>query len=245
MRGARRINVADGQVTPVESDDSLSRALFCDAHREFSCLLARIEACTIADDATPAQLRLLRSLLLKTGKCLAMQSELHAGLCSLALTDDLTELYNHRGFLLLGTQLLNVASRSRRDVLLFFADVDQLKSVNDQFGHAAGDACLVGFADALRHTFRRSDIAARYGGDEFVVLAWESRDDDERAILTRLRSAIEQLNNVKRGFGLSVSIGAARFDHRSPTSLAELLVHADSQMYQHKRADHGISMPGR
>ena len=90
---------------------------------------------------------------------------------SLSLTDDLTGLYNRRGFTLLAEQEVKLAHRINRSMLLFFCDVDYLKSINDAHGHAQGDLALQEVSAILKETFREVDIMARLGGDEFVVLA--------------------------------------------------------------------------
>ena len=88
-----------------------------------------------------------------------------------SLIDPLTGLHNRRGFFVLAEQQLRLAQRGRLGMLLLFADVDDLKGINDRAGHAAGDRALQAVAIVLRETFPESDILARLGGDEFVVLA--------------------------------------------------------------------------
>ena len=90
---------------------------------------------------------------------------------SLSLTDELTGLYNRRGFTLLAEQEVKLAHRMNRTMLLFFCDVDNLKGINDTHGHAQGDLALKEVSAILKETFREADILARLGGDEFVVLA--------------------------------------------------------------------------
>lgn len=205
--------------------------------QELSTLLREIASCSIPENPTVAELRHFQSLLLRHAKSLAERLKLHSGLCSLALTDDLTGLYNHRGFLVLGMQLLKLALRDRQNVLLFFADVNHLKAVNDKYGHAAGDICLMRCANVLNLTFRRSDVIARYGGDEFVVLALETQDCSQEAILHRLEGIIKRSNAESTLFELSLSVGAARFDHQNPVSLAQMLMEADSLMYANKQTE--------
>ena len=97
----------------------------------------------------------------------ALEDELRA----MSSRDDMTGLYNRRGFALLAEQRLKDSRRSGSTLTIVYADVDRLKSINDAFGHNAGDIALVLCAQALEATFRESDIVARIGGDEFVVLA--------------------------------------------------------------------------
>lgn len=153
----------------------------------------------------------------------------------LALTDDLTCLYNRRGFLAAATQQLKLARRNSQSLLLLFCDVDNLKKINDTFGHREGDMALIRTADALERTFRSSDILARLGGDEFVVLALETHDQSQEAFLLRLEKFLKKSNGVGCGYELSLSVGVARFDPKHAVTLSELMVQADKAMYERKR----------
>lgn len=153
---------------------------------------------------------------------------------SLAITDDLTGFFNRRGFLAAAAQQLKVAHRDRLNVLLLFCDLDNLKGVNDTFGHREGDLALVRTADALEDTFRNSDLLARLGGDEFAVLAWEASLPDIRTILARLGKNLEKANADEARFKLSLSVGVARYDPQFPVALGELMAMADQEMYKYK-----------
>ncbi len=160
-----------------------------------------------------------------------------SALRSLSLIDDLTGLYNRRGFADLGEQHLKLARRSGRAVILVYLDVDRLKTINDTLGHHVGDRALMRVADLLRDTFRRSDIVARIGGDEFAVLALEASEESEAELIKRLREKVTELNQWSREpYWLSVSIGTARFDGMGRARLDDLLTEADQAMYQEKRA---------
>jgi diguanylate cyclase (GGDEF)-like protein len=154
---------------------------------------------------------------------------------SLAITDDLTGFFNRRGFLAAASQQLKLANRDRQSVLLLFCDVDNLKSINDSFGHREGDLALVRTADALEETFRESDILARLGGDEFAVLAWEASIPNLRVMLSRLVKTIDNANAEETRYRLSLSVGVARYDPQFPVPLGELMQTADRDMYKHKR----------
>jgi diguanylate cyclase (GGDEF)-like protein len=153
----------------------------------------------------------------------------------LALTDDLTCLFNRRGFFAAATQQLKLAQRYARGVLLFFCDVDNLKQINDSYGHREGDLALVRIADALEGAFRDSDVLARLGGDEFAALALETSGEDEGIILHRLKESIKKSNADESRYDLSLSVGVALFDPERPISLGELMEKADRDMYQQKR----------
>ena len=158
----------------------------------------------------------------------------------MSLEDELTGLYNRRGFLTLAEQQIRVAHRSRKVMTLLYADLDDLKTVNDTYGHEEGDAALAAFARVLREAFRESDIIARLGGDEFLVLAVDAGDNKTDALLSRLRDKIRQANARKgRPYRLSVSLGTARYDPAGSSSVQDLIALADKRMYEHKAAKRG------
>lgn len=153
-----------------------------------------------------------------------------------SLVDDLTGLYNRRGFLTLADQHLKLAERTGRNVLLLFADLDDFKEINDRFGHHEGDRALSETARVIRSAFRDSDIIARIGGDEFAILALETSDVSGDLLARRLREALEERNTrSRRGYQIGLSLGIARYDSRTPATVADLLARADALMYEHKR----------
>jgi diguanylate cyclase (GGDEF)-like protein len=169
----------------------------------------------------------------------------------LALTDDLTSLYNRRGFFAAATQQVKIARRSKQCMLLFFCDVDNLKLINDCHGHQEGDFALIRAAVALQKAFRNSDILARFGGDEFVALAIEAAGQSERIILKRIEDNLKRSNGKDTRCALSLSVGFARFDPRNEVTLAGLLAQADQAMYECKRkrqallSDHAAALRTR
>jgi diguanylate cyclase (GGDEF)-like protein len=152
----------------------------------------------------------------------------------LALTDDLTCLFNRRGFFAAATQQLKLAQRNSQSLLLLFCDVDNLKKINDTFGHHEGDLALIRAADALEQSFRGSDILSRLGGDEFVVLASETSQQTQEIILRRLEKNLRKSGATETRYDLSLSVGVARFDPKRAITLGELMVQADKAMYEKK-----------
>ena len=154
---------------------------------------------------------------------------------ALSLVDELTKLYNRRGFMTLAEQQLKVAHRTKKEMALFYADLDDLKKINDRFGHDEGDAALVEAAAIIRDVFRDSDIMARLGGDEFVVLAIDVAEGKAASLARRLREKAAA-RNARPGqeYSISFSLGVARYDPDEPGVLAELLTQADQKMYQDK-----------
>ena len=108
---------------------------------------------------------------------------------NLALRDELTGLYNRRGFFALIEHQLKLAKRKKTGMFLLYADLDDLKSINDTWGHREGDVALIETAKILRKNYRESDVIARIGGDEFVVFPAGTSDDDSEKILDRLHNA--------------------------------------------------------
>lgn len=153
----------------------------------------------------------------------------------LALTDDLTCLFNRRGFFAAATQQLKLAQRNGQNLLLFFCDVDNLKRINDTYGHHEGDLALIRTADALEQSFRDSDILSRLGGDEFVALASETSAQTRDVILRRLEKNLKKSGAGESRYPLSLGIGVAQFDPKHAITLGELMVQADKAMYEKKR----------
>lgn len=213
----------------------MSTSLFESEDRELRRLLFEVKKLEINEDSGVSELREYRALLMRVASHLSAQARIRKELRSLALTDDLTGFYNRRGFLILGQQLLRFARRSEEPALLLFADVDRLKQVNDQYGHAEGDVLLIRCAQILKETFRESDIVARLGGDEFTILALETRGESSESIVRRLEHAIHRSNEAGFFVKLSLSIGIARFEPENPASLADLMARADRSMYEKKR----------
>jgi diguanylate cyclase (GGDEF)-like protein len=152
----------------------------------------------------------------------------------LALTDDLTCLFNRRGFFAAATQQLKLAQRNSQSLLLLFCDVNNLKHINDTFGHHEGDLALIRAADALEQSFRGSDILSRLGGDEFVVLVSETSHQTQEIILRRLEKNLKKSGATETRYDLSLAVGVARFDPQRPITLGELMVEADKAMYEKK-----------
>jgi len=121
--------------------------------------------------------------------------------------------------------------------VLLYADMDKMKEINDKFGHKVGDNALIDTAAILKSTFRDSDIIARVGGDEFVVLAIGATRSKARIFIKHLKENIKTHSEKKRRYNykLSLSIGIALYSYKSPCSIKELLSRADKMMYKRKQ----------
>lgn len=218
-----------------ETLDKVFQGLLKDANRELASLLSDVHAGQDTDLLEGAGSQVIRDLLKRALQCATKQYVLQTELSNLALKDELTGLYNRRGFLALAERQLKLARRSDRSLVLIFIDVDGLKEINDVFGHAEGDTALKCTAEALEMTFRDSDVIARFGGDEFAVLAIEASGQSEVTIRERLTEFLSSARRQESDYKFSVSLGTARFDPWNPTSLRELIAAADQAMYEQKR----------
>jgi diguanylate cyclase (GGDEF)-like protein/PAS domain S-box-containing protein len=160
----------------------------------------------------------------------------NAILRGLSLTDELTGLYNRRGFQTLGDQHLKSARRTGQPLVLIFADMDGLKEINDTLGHDDGDVALRRVAEVFRASVRESDVVARMGGDEFAVLASDVQGDGGRTITNRLEEKLTEYNTSgSLGYTLSVSFGVVYLPADRVMTIDEALVQADEAMYADKK----------
>lgn len=165
------------------------------------------------------------------------QKEMEKKLQEAANTDVLTGLYNRRGFITLAEHQLRVADREKRSLALIYVDFDNLKRINDKFGHEEGDRALADTANLLKKSFRESDVLGRLGGDEFAMLLTEpSEQDIEQIISENIQQNLKSHNEQSsRPYLLSVSVGIAHYNPANPCTLNDLLKTADKLMYRKKR----------
>ncbi|MEG5038304.1 MULTISPECIES: diguanylate cyclase [unclassified Microcoleus] len=153
----------------------------------------------------------------------------------LSVTDELTGLYNRRGFFLLANQQLRIARRTQTSYFILFADLDGLKKINDTLGHEMGDRVIVDAAQILKQTFREADIVARLGGDEFALFIPNFSGDSSSNFHGRLQENIDRFNQQSERAYISISLGVEFGDLNNEVLLEQLLAKADKLMYEHKR----------
>jgi diguanylate cyclase (GGDEF)-like protein/PAS domain S-box-containing protein len=159
-----------------------------------------------------------------------------AAIQTLSLADELTGLYNRRGFLAFCKQHLNSLHRTNQGGVIVYADLDGLKKINDSFGHQEGDRALIKTAELLKETFRSADVLGRLGGDEFTALAAVEPEGGVEKLIARLEQKFENYNAMKVvPYKLSISIGVAQLDSDATRSIEELLTTADLAMYENQR----------
>ena len=164
------------------------------------------------------------------------RKQMEMKLKTMSITDNLTGLYNRRGFFSMIEQQLKVLKRKKEKAFMLYIDIDNFKDINDTIGHNKGDSALVDAANILKSTYRESDIIARMGGDEFVIFPAGKKESHVSIVMGRLQANIDIYNAEKeRGYTLSMSIGIASYDPGNPHSTDDLLAEADRSMSVHKR----------
>ena len=153
----------------------------------------------------------------------------------LSVTDELTGLYNRRGFFLLADQQLKIARRTQTSYFILFADLDGLKKINDTLGHEMGDRVIVDAAQILKQTFCEADIVARLGGDEFALFIPNFSGDSSINFHARLQENIDRFNQQSERAYISISLGVEFGDLNNEVLLEQLLAKADKLMYENKR----------
>lgn len=231
--------------------DSLGLDTFCRVHQEVPDLPIIVvsgnddEEMALTAVREGAQDYLVKSevtaaLLVRAIRYSIERNQLHRELRSLSLTDELTGLYNRRGFQTLANQQFKQARRTNEELTLVFLDLDGLKDINDGLGHQVGDDALVEVTDLLRRSFRDTDILARVGGDEFAVLLVDVRDESHPVPLSRLEENMSAINQASdRAYPLTMSTGMAVRAPDSHGSLSDLMEEADQAMYRAKRDKKG------
>ena len=168
---------------------------------------------------------------------LALMVEREFSAIEWATVDELTGLSNRRGFMMLAQHSLHLCMRQNIPAALVFIDLDHLKQVNDQLGHAEGDWVLVTFAQHLMKAFRSSDVVARLGGDEFLVLLTNHSKAAAESAMARLQQALDATNEAEaRGYDISFSHGLVEFDPKRHHTIGALISEGDSLMYKTKKA---------
>jgi diguanylate cyclase (GGDEF)-like protein len=166
---------------------------------------------------------------------LASMVERELAIVQIATIDELTNISNRRGFIVMAQQILNLCSRQKISAALVFLDLDKFKPINDRFGHEEGDRALTSFANQMKQSFRSSDITARLGGDEFVVLLTNTSKQQAEALIEKFTSNVRKGNQeAGRGYNISFSHGIVEFNPDKHFDIKALLADSDSLMFDAK-----------
>ena len=170
-------------------------------------------------------------------KDLASMVERELAAVQLSTLDELTNISNRRGFMVLAQLSLNFCVRHKIPAALIFMDLDKFKPINDKFGHAEGDAALIAFARQMKSTFRDSDLFGRLGGDEFVALLSGTSKQQAEYVIEKFSHSLKKHNQEgNRGYDVSFSYGIVEFNPEKHCAIEVLLAVGDSLMYEVKNA---------
>jgi diguanylate cyclase (GGDEF)-like protein len=169
-------------------------------------------------------------------KDLASTAERELAAVQLATQDELTNIINRRGFIMLGKHSLDLCVRENIPACLAYIDLNDFKLINDRFGHAIGDKILIDFTNLVGKICRDSDVFARLGGDEFVILFIGMKKVDSEEFFRRLLQLLEEYNQESiSGHDIKLSYGVVDFDKDKHKSIESLLADGDSHMYMAKK----------
>ncbi|MCB2180614.1 MAG: diguanylate cyclase [Desulfobulbaceae bacterium] len=168
------------------------------------------------------------------------QKKMEDRLREISITDELTGLLNRRGFLSIAAKQLELADRLEKQMYLLYADIDNMKWINDNLGHSIGDEALKEASDVLVSTFRKADVIGigRLGGDEYAVLMFSDLQAEgcDHPVLKRIEDEIAQRNKKpNRKYALSISVGIVPYVPEECSSLEEFISRGDEAMYTRKR----------
>ncbi len=158
-------------------------------------------------------------------------------LVDLSNKDYLTKVYNRRYFNDFAKKAIELAKRSEHDLSIVAIDIDRFKTINDTFGHIIGDEVLVTISDILRNTIRKSDIVARFGGEEFILLLNNASLKDATKIAEKIRKIIENTKIEVDGkeINMTSSFGVATFNKENEEDITSILQRADDLLYIAKK----------
>lgn len=165
---------------------------------------------------------------------LAQVKESNKVLDEMSHSDPLTGIFNRRGFVSAVQKIINAPENYAATAMAIYADMDNLKIVNDEFGHDDGDFALKTIAQALKDSFRKSDVIARMGGDEFAAFAITNGEDCSRLIRDRIQSNLKKLNENDKPYYVNMSIGVHEFKIHPEVDIDEVLNLADEDLYKEK-----------
>ncbi len=161
----------------------------------------------------------------------------HKDLELLASQDHMTKLYNRRYFSEISMKILELAKRNKKDLSVLMLDIDKFKNVNDTYGHHVGDDVIIALANVLKNLSRNSDVACRFGGEEFLILLPETNLEGAYAIGEKIRKHVEDLViklENQETLKFTISAGVAQIDSENELNLEKTIQRADDALYEAK-----------
>ena len=161
----------------------------------------------------------------------------HKDLELLASQDHMTKLYNRRYFSEISMKILELAKRNKKDLSVLMLDIDKFKNVNDTYGHHVGDDVIIALANVLKNLSRNSDVACRFGGEEFLILLPETNLEGAYAIAEKIRKHVEDLViklENQETLKFTISAGVAQIDIENELNLEKTIQRADDALYEAK-----------
>lgn len=154
----------------------------------------------------------------------------------MAVTDDLTRLYNHRFFIKRLNEEYKRAKRYDTPLSCAMIDIDDFKKINDTYGHQSGDIILHEIASVIKNSVRETDVVARYGGEEFAVILPHTDHEDAFNLANRIRNAVKgfRSDNLREDVSITVSIGVSTYPHSGVEDVDGLIRKADDGLYKAK-----------
>jgi len=169
----------------------------------------------------------------------AKLNDLNKELQELSHKDYLTGLYNRRFFAEESTRAIAMSLRNNSEFSIVMMDIDNFKSINDTYGHSAGDTIIVAVANKLQELIRKSDIAARFGGEEFVLLLHEISSQNAMKVAENVRSMVQELEIETESYKIkfTISFGVAQFDtFKDDNNIEHTIARADKALYEAKNS---------
>lgn len=172
----------------------------------------------------------------KLAESLEQLKETNAFLDEVSKSDELTQIYNRRGFLVTVRKVMREQKNQNRCAVIIYADMNNLKLINDKFGHEEGDYSLKSIAEILKEALGEDAIIGRFGGDEFAAFLFVDDKNYEQDLRGRITDATVALNDGNdKPYYISMSVGLSSFENREDSVLNDAMVRADVDLYLQKK----------
>lgn len=176
---------------------------------------------------------------LKTKELLNDLEESHKELEIQASQDHMTKLYNRRYFSEISKKIMQISKRNKKELSVLMIDIDKFKNINDTYGHKIGDDVIISLASLLKEFSRDSDVACRFGGEEFLLLLPETAVDGAMQIAEKIRKHVQDYDvevDDELTLKYTISIGVSEFDFENEENLEPCIHRADEGLYESKNA---------